>query len=452
MALFTDSAIQAAKKLIPRGSGVLVAVSGGVDSMVLLRVLDQISGDCRWRLVVAHFNHKLRGRASSADQRLVETTARKLRLKLASSEWSGGSDDVKKNGPEMAARNARLGFLAKAARRHRCTHVATGHHRDDQVETFFWRLFRGAGGGGLGAMRPKDDFPLKFGLKIIRPLLAFSKPEIREFAAGEKLQHREDKSNEDRGILRNRIRHLLLPYLRGHFGAQVDASVGLSMELIGADADCLKALSRTWLNSVDGYPFEDLHPAMQRWILWHQMIEHGVEPGNCRLEDLRLAAGKEFSLGPGSTLMRDISGRLHLRDVATLEHSAVNENILLGARWTRMDFGGLEIRCRVCRAGSGGRTKRFLYQELFDADLVGEEIRLRHWQPGDRFQPIGNPRPTKLQNLFTNAKVSAKEKRKRVLACTLTGKVFWVQGLRIGERAKITPKTRRILKWEWNEL
>jgi len=452
MASIVDSVTKMAKELIPRGSGVLVAVSGGVDSMVLLKVLHKIAGECQWRLVVAHFNHKLRGRASGADQRLVELTARRFKLKLAFGEWIEGQVEVKKHGLEMAARNARLDFLAKTSRRHRCKFVAVGHHRDDQVETFFWRLFRGAGGSGLEAMRPKDDFPLKSSLKIVRPLLAFSKTEIRAFSVAEKVKHREDKSNLDASILRNRVRHQLLPYLRKHFGTQVDASVGLSMELIGADADCLKSLSSEWLESVDGDPFEDLHPAIQRWILWHQLIDLGIEPSNYRLEDLRHTVGKEFSLGPEVTIMRYPNGRLHLRELVALKHSAGNASMRPGTRWTKTVLGGVEIRCRVgCGSVLNGKMTVH-FQEQFDADLVGEEVRLRYWQPGDRFQLIGNPSPTKLQDLFTNSKVSAAEKRKRVLACTSTGKIFWVQGLRIGEMAKITPKTRRILRWEWCEL
>ena len=141
MASIIDTVDASAKDLIPKGSGVLIAVSGGVDSMLLMHVLHQLAAKHRWRLVVAHFNHKLRGRASDADQRLVEKSAKQLKLKISTASWASEPASVKEYGLEMAARNARLSFLDKAARRHRCTYVTTGHHRDDQVETFFGDFF-----------------------------------------------------------------------------------------------------------------------------------------------------------------------------------------------------------------------------------------------------------------------------------------------------------------------
>jgi tRNA(Ile)-lysidine synthase len=90
--------------------------------------------------------------------------------------------------------------------------------------------------------------------------------------------------------------------------------------------------------------------------------------------------------------------------------------------------------------------------ELLDADRVGNNILLRHWRPGDRFQPIVMKRSVKLQNLFTNAKIPAAEKRQRVLACTEQGQLFWIQKFRISDLAKITPKTKRFLQWHWQPV
>lgn len=449
MASIIDTVDASVKDLIPKGSGVLIAVSGGVDSMLLMHVLHQLAAKHRWRLVVAHINHKLRGRASDVDQRLVEKSAKQLKLKISTASWGREPAAVKEYGLEMAARNARLSFLGKAARRHRCTYVATGHHRDDQVETFFWRLFRGAGGVGLGGMRQVDDFPLNFGLKTIRPLLIFGKDEIRKFANEKKLKFREDNSNQDVAILRNRIRGKLLPYLRRNFHSGIELPINQSQELIGADAEFARDTAREWLDAEKNLPFYQLHLAVQRWAIWHQLIELNIDPQYYIIEDLRLSAEKPFSLDPKRVIQRDERGRLHVHDVSVLNFSDSNTRILPKARWNRTAFGDLEFHYRINKCGLKPKSNQLPVQEQFDADRVGKAIVLRHWHCGDRFQPIGMSQKIKLQDLFTNAKVPALEKRARAIACTASGEIFWVQGLRIGEVAKIQPETTRFLEWRW---
>jgi len=452
MASLIDTVDASAKELIPEGSGILVAVSGGVDSMVLLHVLHQLATKHRWRLVVAHFNHKLRGRASGADQRFVQKAAQRLRMRITTASWKEGMAAIKKNGLEMAARNARLSFLDKVARRHKCSHIATGHHLDDQVETFFWRLFRGAGGLGLGGMQPVDDFPLNPDLKIVRPLLMFGKDEIQKFATKEKVKFREDSSNRDVAIMRNRIRSKLLPYLQRNFSSGIAHPINQSQELIGADAEFARDTAREWLDAQKKPPFDELHLAVQRWVIWHQLIELDIEPQYHQIEDLRIAAEKQFSLDQKRVIQRDERGRLDVHKICALNFSDGNTRILPKARWDRTVFGDLGIRYRINQCAPGPRPYRLPFQEQFDADRIGQVIVLRHWRRGDRFQPIGMSQTVKLQDLFTNAKVSATEKRRRVLACNAQGIVFWVQGLRIGEMAKINSDTRSILQWEWSEL
>ena len=142
------------RRLLNHGQAILVAVSGGLDSMVLLKVLHTLSARHHWKLTVAHFNHQLRGRSSDADERLVRKTAASLRLPFVA-----GRADVRqfakksKLSIEMAARKLRHEFFARVAKERKIHVVALAHHADDQVELFFVRALRGAGGEGLAGMK-----------------------------------------------------------------------------------------------------------------------------------------------------------------------------------------------------------------------------------------------------------------------------------------------------------
>lgn len=425
---------------LPNDEPILVAVSGGVDSMVLLHALRDRE------IVVAHFNHQLRGEASDGDQKIVEETVRELGVSIVVGQWEPDNEAIRRHGLEMAARKARLSFLAQAAKEHQCHWVAMAHHADDQVETFLWRLLRGAGGSGLGGMAAAAFFPGNPDLQIARPLLELRKGEILSHAKTEGILFREDESNVDPAHLRNRIRNRLLPLLRDEFHPETDSAILQSMGLVSADADCVKILAADWLAADAPQSFDQLHPAMQRQVIWHQLIAHGVEPGHRLIEHLHLRPGHPTSLSPTQTVRRDANGQLHLGKPHRADHHIESTEWALHPGWNKSIFGGATLRCRT---GGGEQAEAGPGVEFFDADRVGPRVVLRHWRAGDRFEPIGLGRAARLQDLFTNAKVPALEKRERVIACTGNGEIFWVQGLRIGEMAKVQPQTTRFLEWRW---
>lgn len=420
--------------------------------MVLLHVLHELSNKHRWKLAVAHFNHKLRGRSSEADELFVRKSAKKLRLKFISE-----SADVRKFSKqgglsiEMAARKLRHDFFARAAERLKIPTVALAHHADDQVETFFLRLLRGAGGEGLAGMKWKSKSPGNPKIELVRPLLDLPKSVLSEFAKGHRIVFREDATNAVLNYQRNRIRRELLPLL-GQYQPALSKTILRVMEIIGADAEFVSRAAKDWSASQPRKSFDELEVAVQRRCLQAGLLSRGLSPEFELIEFLRANPGQAISVAPGLSAFRDGSGQINLRREAEAEFHSNQKLLRLSHAKGDVVFDGVQVKWNSipCSAGLSPRTpEREPRREFFDADKIGSKIILRHWQPGDRFQPIGMSRAIKLQDLFTNAKVPREERCCLIIAATASGEIFWVEKLRIGERFKLDSGTSRCLKWQW---
>ena len=227
-------------RLPERGLKILVAVSGGLDSMALLHALNSLAGVRRWKLAVAHFNHRLRGRASDADEAIVAKTAAAMKLPFyvgaAAVQVVAAKEKVS---IEMAARSLRHDFLARTAREHGINSIGLAHHADDQVELFFLRLLRGAGGSGLGGMQWRSPSPSDGRISLVRPLLDVPRGVLEDFVRENRIRYREDATNRVHDFLRNRIRHELLPLLRRNYQPGLSKTILRSMEIAGAESDLI---------------------------------------------------------------------------------------------------------------------------------------------------------------------------------------------------------------------
>jgi tRNA(Ile)-lysidine synthase len=437
------------RDLLSRGEKILVAVSGGADSMVLLHALNSLAEKWRWQISVAHFNHQLRGCKSDADEKLVRKTAAVFNLPVAV-----GTANVKqfarksKLSVEMAARKSRHEFFARMAREWKISTMALAHHADDQVELFFLRLLRGAGGEGLAGMRWRAPSPVNPKNSLVRPLLNFSRKELRGFAAENKIRFREDETNAQLDALRNRVRHELLPLLRKNYQPGLNKTVLRLMEIIGAESDAVRRLAGKWLRQRQP-DFQKLSVAVQRGVLQSQLVSLGLGPDFDLIELLRQSADTAVSVSSSLSASRDAAGRVKLHEPSTARFNPNELVATLAGRAGEVVFGAacvswaFDVRKSFKRMG--GDTKR----EFFDADKVGNQIRLRHWRPGDLFQPIGLKSPVKLQDLFTNAKINRNRRHELMIAEAAFGEIFWVEGLRISENFKLTPETRQRLVWRW---
>ena len=501
------------RRLFRQGQAILVAVSGGVDSMVLLHLLQELAAGNGYRLTVAHLNHQLRGRSSEADERLVRRTAEKLRLPVLIERADVRRfAQLHKLSLEMAAREVQHDFLARAARRKRIRSVALAHHADDQLELFFLRLLRGSGGEGLAGMKWRNPSPSGRAIELVRPLLDQPKAALRAYAAERNVQFREDASNASLDIVRNRIRNELVPLLRRKYQPALDRTISRVMEIIAAETEFVSHAARDWLrlkkrtagNSVaaQAKPFDKLPVAIQRRCIGLQLLDLGVVADYDLIEQLRSTAQrpviisaarwypprprsrprngrcgfgddyedenededeKQARARPGHSegperaarrpvslcVRRDASGKVHLRRVEPVAFRSDSLQVDLGTGAGETAFGGVRIRWKTAPRKSVGPPKPMPGREFFDADKIGASILLRHWRPGDRFQPIGMASAVKLQDLFVNQKVPRQLRHRLVVAATAENEVFWVEGLRISERFKLTEGTKRPLQWRW---
>lgn len=435
---------------------VVLAVSGGVDSMVLLDLFRRAYEDFPDRLVVAHFNHRLRGASSDADERFVKVVAQNLRVKCVTER--GAVKDfarLQKVSVEMAARKLRHGFLAATARRLKVRTVALAHHADDQVELFFLRLLRGASPSGLAGMKWHAPSPGDARVSLVRPLLGFAKEDLETYARARGILFREDATNRQPEFLRNRVRGELLPLLRRHYQPALNQIVLRTLDLFGAESEAVQRAAAEWI-AIRRRRFDQLPVAVQRCVLERELVAGSVEPEFGLIEHLRAQPGVPAMIAPGELIERDEHGRVHRRQVLPQAFCSDQMDVDLGVKGfanfgdVRLEWDRVSVAMarRLLRKGADRNVARG--GEFFDADKVGHRIVLRHWRAGDQFQPIGMRRSVKLQDWFVNRKVPRGRRHELVVAVAADGRIFWVEDQRISEAFKLDNATVRSLKWCWS--
>jgi tRNA(Ile)-lysidine synthase len=433
------------RRLIERGESILIAVSGGVDSMVLLRLLaSHLASRLSLRITIAHFNHQLRGAESDADESFVVEAAAQLGLPVVV-----GREDVSARAAregisiEMAARAARHGFFARTARERSVSKIALAHHADDQAELFFLRLFRGSGTGAMGGMGWSDPSPGDPGIQLVRPLLGARRMEIEAQARIESIPFRADSSNASTAFERNRIRHDLMGVVEGKWGTD---GIRRSMEILGAESELLDSVVKRWRESGERN-FGQAPVALQRRIIQQELWRIGAEADFETIELLRNKADFPVCVKGGLCVARDEFGTLRFVRSRDLTFSGERAEVDLSLTDGTLALEGGEIRWR--REPAAGEMGGAENREFFDAERVGDRVVVRRWRPGDRFRPIGMIGEVKVQDLFTNLKVPAEERRNRWVAEAANGELFWIEGIRIAEGFKLDKGSRTRLKWEW---
>ena len=317
---------------VPRGSRILVACSGGPDSLALLLGLSELARPLGFELAVAHLDHGLRGAAARADARSVERRARALGVPAILGFVNTREEMRRRNlSGEAGLRTLRLEFLRCAAVRAQADFVALGHTADDQAETVLFRLARGTGIGGLAGIRPRRG-------RWLRPLLGATRAEVKEFLRERRVTARVDRTNANRRFARNRIRHETLVSLR-HLNPQAGRAIASAASRLGDLADLLKRMGRRALRSADaGSSGDGLALVRTTLLRYHPIVRESA---------LREAWER---ISPGSSGLT----RQHLTSLETLLQAGIGgSRVHLPAdRVARLDRGLLFLGGHAAKAAS----------------------------------------------------------------------------------------------------
>jgi tRNA(Ile)-lysidine synthase len=467
--------------LITPGETLIVGVSGGVDSLSLLHLLQSLAPQFQLNLHVAHFNHNLRPTADADALYLIDQC------------WAWGlpihvekgmvAEEAQASGRnlEAVAREMRYQFLCNVAQAVGAKKIAVAHHANDQAETVLMNLIRGASLRGLRGMLPKTPLsnyvspnpPL-----LIRPLLEVTRPELEAYCAAQQLHPRHDETNSDLNRFRNHLRQEIIPQLTSHNPKLIE-TLGRTSQILAAEYDSLRQNThRSWRYclhwqsenriSLDKTAFANLPLASQRRVLRHALKKLSGSLENIRFDHLEaiinlVAAGQADSqLNLPRQIQINLQAQHLILKIGDTQPPAIKEPHL---KLTDLPLGHLKIsvpgttalpgtnwllQTSLHRADSLSQTEiRYPrpWQAFLDAAVVGLNPILRGRQPGDYFYPLGlNGHRQKVKDFMINAKIPAENRAFLPLLSADTGQIHWLCGWRVDHRARITAHTQQILE------
>jgi len=454
--------------MVSLGSRVLVAVSGGSDSVVLLHLFKKLSlEDLNIKLAIAHLNHLSRGEDSNKDAVFVVELGKKIGLDtfVEAIDVSLLRKDTNTSFQE-SARLIRYDFLRRIFSQWKGDLIALGHNADDQAETVLINLLRGSGLLGLTGIRAQRDV-------FIRPLHGCFRSEIDDYVSVHGLNFCSDESNLQTKYLRNKIRLELIPSLE-LYNPKIKAALTLTSAILTDDEDYLAKQVERKLTEVDfccdenNHTSLDIkllnsqHPAMQKRLVRHAIF---IAKGNLRsisvrhiLEVLRLAkcgiGSKEIHL-PDDLVSFFIGGKLTFcnntygKKVVQKTASEVNLSARINVPgFTDIGFRGLGFNVSLLSIENFREFSSSPNIAYFDYHKTGHKLKVRFFRSGDRFIPLGMKGRKKIKSFFIDEKIALGERKLIPFLTTENGFIIWVYEKRIGENYRVTDKTSKIIRVE----
>jgi tRNA(Ile)-lysidine synthase len=441
--------------MISEGDCVIVAVSGGPDSVCLLHILHELKDDLNSRLVVAHFDHGLRPAEDESETAFVRDLAQTLEVpfetakgRLLSKRTRGSREEV--------ARNARYAFLERMRKKHRAQKIALGHNLNDQAETILMRLLRGSGPSGLTGIPPCRDG------SIVRPLIEIERQEIENYLKAKKLVSVTDSSNLKRDYLRNEVRLEIMPLLEEQ-QPQLTRLLAQTAEILRDEDDYLEQIAEAWFNrNVEQSPhhvfrapitsFLALPVALRRRVI--RNVIGKVKKDLRRISWDHIEAIQRLAQAEKPQAALNLPGRLtvrrtygHLIFSASVKRNPQPFHYTLDSAGTYdLNEIGRRLSIEEIMNRKGLRLRGSAWTAFLDAEKLRFPLTLRTFKPGDRFIPFGMKGHKKLKDFFVDLKVPLEQRHSTPILCC-DDKPVWVCGFRIDDRFKVTSETKRILRF-----
>jgi tRNA(Ile)-lysidine synthase len=451
------------ERLLDAEDGIVVAVSGGPDSVALLHILFLLSESNQWRLIVAHVNHQFRGEESDREAEFVAEYAKRLGLpyEIGVINVPQYIKESHMNG-QAAARELRYAFLQQVAEKYQAEHIALAHHADDQAETLLMRLVRGTGTLGL------TGIPIRRRIKnveLIRPLLRIYKSEVLQHCEQHGLSFCLDSSNGQSKYVRNQIRHELIPLLK-QYNPQLPEALNRLADVMGLEDEFLKqevdaTYQRLVVEAANGLQlprdgFALIHPALQRRLI--KLILSYLGPNASSFdflttEKVRFAIMQDtpttltLNLGADILFTREYE-QMYFQIKPTLS-SGFHFSLESGEGQLELPDGML-LRYFVsnCDERSHKELSRSHETAYFDLDLLRFPLNVRNRQDGDRMEIRGLNGSKKVKDIFIDAKLPYRLRNQVPLIVDAAERVLWIPGFRRSVHAIATSSTTRLLCME----
>ncbi len=450
---FVDFALE--NSLLNRNERILIAYSGGLDSSVLLFVLNELKTEFGFELVAGYFNHDMRGNESIRESKFVLQTCKKYGILLES-----GTGNVKNYAQENkvslqeAARKLRYDFFEKVADNFRIDRIATGHHFDDQAETVFMRFLQGA------RIKSLRGIPVRRN-RFIRPLLWAKKKELHAYAKKNNIQYFSDSTNEKSDYFRNKVRLDILPFLRDSLPANIDLILVKYGSQFQQMHELIELLKVEYYNSVvlseekdkivlDITSFRNYFFVLQQFVIQKCCSVLGILNESLIEKYAFKITGFVNEKGGKKSLTIDNALQVCRNNTSLILSSLYDGDFEIPVQYGRshkLPWEGHVFHSGVVKLDSGRneiaseRSWKSEWHELVDKYKIKGHLRLRTWKPGDDFCPLGMKNKKKLSDFFIDLKVPLNLKNRYPLLVDKE-KVVWVCGLRIDDRVKITSGTQ----------